>query len=86
MREAVHVSRAENKTPAQLKRVLAQAVLRMAGGFGAIASGGVVFAKKMQQVGAFQLQCFVSLAFLIYQQRKCDAGFVAKRPGIRAIA
>jgi len=28
----------------------------------------------------------VSLAFLIYQQRKCDAGFVAKRPGIRAIA
>ena len=53
MREAVDVSRAEHKTAAQLKRVLAQAVLRMAAGFGASTRGGIVSAKKVQQVCVF---------------------------------
>ena len=86
MGKAVHVARPENETPAKLKRVFPQFVLRMPGGFGACARPGVVLAQEVEQVRAFQLERLIGFALFVHQQREGDSGFVAKGAGIGAIA
>lgn len=78
MREAVHISRAEDKTPAELKRVLAEFVLVMAGCAGPLPAYGIVFAKKMEQIGRAEFRSLIGLALVVYQERKLDSRFLAK--------
>ena len=86
MRKAVHVAWPENETPAKLKRIFSQWVLRMPGGLGACARPGIVLAQQVEQARVPQLQRLVGFAFFVHQQRKADAGFVAEGAGIGAIA
>ena len=86
MREAVDISRAENKTAAKLKRILSQFVLMMTRDAGPLARFHVIFPKKMQQVGVAKLRHVIGLPLLVDQQRKRDARFLAKQPRVVAVA
>ena len=86
MRKAVHVAWPENETPAKLKRIFSQWVLRMPGGLGACARPGIVLAQQVEQARVPQLQRLVGFAFFVHQQRKADSGLVAEGAGIGAIA
>ena len=50
MREAVHISRTENEASAELEWIFAEFVLIVTCGAGPLAAGGIIFAKKMEQV------------------------------------
>ena len=86
MRKAVHVTWPENETPAKLKRIFSQWVLRMPGGLGACARPGIVLAQQVEQARVPQLQRLVGFAFFVHQQRKADSAFVAEGAGVGAIA
>ena len=57
-------------------------MLRVAGSFGAIASGEVFFFENVQQVAGFQFECLVGLAFFVNQKRKGDTGFFPERASV----
>src|SRR5215510_3122027 len=86
MRKAVHVTWPENETPAKLKRIFPQCVLRMPGGLGACARPGIVLAQQVEQAPVSQLQRLVGFALFVDQQRKADSGLVAEGVGVGAIA
>jgi hypothetical protein len=77
--ETVHVAGAKDETPAQLKRILTQFVLMVAGFARSFSSNRVIFAKKMKQVGGLEFRRAVGLALLIDQQGKRDSRFFQLR-------
>ncbi len=85
MREAVDVARSEDKAPSKLKRIPPRLVLAMAGCPRARSRCGVLAAKQMQQVRGFQFRGSISQPPLVDQQRKCDPGFLAKKPSVLAV-
>jgi hypothetical protein len=86
MRKAVHVTWPEDETPAKLKWIFAQLMLRMPGGLGACARPGIVLAQQVEQARVSQLQRLVGFAPCVHQQWKADSGPVAEGAGIGAIA
>ena len=86
MRKAVHVAGPENETPAQLKRIFPQFLLRVPGGLSAGPGLGIVFAQQVEQVGVSEFQRLVGFAFFVDQQRKADSGLVAEGASIGAVA
>jgi hypothetical protein len=82
----VHIARPENKAAAELKRVLSQFVLPVAGGTGAVTSGFVIAPQHVQEVSATETSGVVRLTLLVDQQRKRNAGFLAEIACIGRIA
>jgi hypothetical protein len=85
MREAVDIARAENKTSAELKRILAQFVLMMTSGASPLARLHVIPAKKVQQVCITKFRNSIGFPLLVDQQRKGDARFFTKQPRVVAV-
>ena len=85
MREAVDIARSEDKAPSQLKRILSQFVLAMAGCPSASSRGGVVAAERVQQVRGFQSRSSISRPLFVDQQGKCDPRFLAEKPSVLAV-
>jgi hypothetical protein len=86
MREAVNVSRAENKTSAKLKRIFPQLMLAKSGSPRSFPRSHVVLAHQMQQIRFAKLRNSVGLARFVDQQRKRDAGVLAKNPRVISVA
>ena len=61
-------------------------MLMMAGGAGAIAGLEIVWAGEVKQVSGSQAGDDVGLAMFVDQQGKDDAGFLAEKAGIVAVA
>src|SRR5437016_5578028 len=76
MRVKVDISWTEHETAAELKRVLSQALLLVAGRPGAPSCLRIIAAQQMQQVGFAQPRRAVSTALLVDQERELDAGFL----------
>jgi len=84
--EAIDIPGCEDEAAAQLKRMLAQFVLAMASGAGAGAGLEIIRAGEVKQVGGSQAGDDVGLAMFVDQQGKDDAGFLAEKAGIVAVA
>jgi hypothetical protein len=82
----IFVSRRENKAAAELQRVLAEAVLFVAGSLGAAACLHVVTAQQVQQGSVAQANSFICHALFVDQERELDTGFFAEKPGIAHVA
>jgi len=78
VREAIHLARAEHEAAAQLERILPQVMLPVAGRSRTLARGLVFGAQQVQQVGAAKPNRPVGDALFVNQQRKPDAGLIAK--------
>jgi hypothetical protein len=78
VREAVHISRAENKAATKLKWVLAEFVLAMPRRAGTFAAGGIIFAKKMEQIRRAESRGLIRLAAVVNQERELNSRFLAK--------
>jgi hypothetical protein len=85
VREAVHISRPKDKTPAKLKRILPQFVLLMTSVMGAFAGFPVIAAQEMEQIAGLQLHGMVRPAQFINQKRKRNASLLAKLSRINGI-
>jgi hypothetical protein len=86
VREAIHIAGTEDKTSAQLKRILPQFVLRMPASLRAGACYGIFLAKNVEQVGVLQFQRLIGLTLVVHQQRKAYARLFTECPGISAVA
>jgi hypothetical protein len=86
VREPVYISRPKHKASAQLKWILPQLVLMMAGGSSALSCHGVLAAEEMQKVRGLQFHRAISLARFVNQKRKGDACFFAKHSRVIAVA
>ena len=86
MREAIDISRREDKRAAELEGILAELVLMMAGGAGAIAALEIVAANEMKEIGGAQAGDGVGPALFVDEQGEVDARFFAKDAGVGAIA
>lgn len=84
--KAIGVARTKNKAAAELKRVLAQAMLTNPDRFRAFPGTGVIGAKEMKQVGVFQRNGSVSFALIINQEGKSDTRFLAEMAGVARVA
>jgi hypothetical protein len=84
--EAIHIAGPKHEAATKLKRVFADALLAMAGSFGALAGSGVVAAQQMQHRRLLQICRTVSFPVLINQQGELDARFFAELPGVVRIA
>ena len=80
MRVQVAIPGSEDKTPAQLERVLAQCFLADARRFGALAARRVVATKQMEDICFAQICRAMRLAVLIHKQRKSDSELFAELP------
>ena len=86
MGEAVDISRREDETPAELKRILAKFVLMMPGRLRAIAALEIIAASQVQQIGGTQVSDGVSLALFVDQQGKRDSRFFTENARVVAVA
>jgi hypothetical protein len=84
--KAIHIAGAEYKATTKLKRILAQLVLMMTGCLRAFAARGVITTKKMQKICRAESGGTVGAAFLVDQQGKRDAGFLAEDARIITIS
>jgi hypothetical protein len=84
--EVVHVAGAEDEAAAQLKRILSEFVLAMAGRLRSFPAPRVVAAKQMEQIGGAKLYCTIRLALFVNQQRKCNPRYFAEDARVVAIA
>jgi hypothetical protein len=84
--ETIDISRSEDEAAAELEGILAEFVLLVAGGAGALAALEIVAAKKVKQISGTQIGDGIRLALCINEQRKGDAGFFAEKAGIGAVA
>jgi hypothetical protein len=82
VREAVHVSRAKDKAPAELEWIFAEFVLVMTRRACPPAAGGIIFAKKMEQIRRAESRGFISLAMVVDQKRELDSRFFAKNASV----
>ena len=78
MRKAVHVSRAEDKTSAELKGVLAKLVLVMTRRTGPLPASGIILAQKVEQIRRAKPRNSIGLATAVDQERELDTCFLAK--------
>ena len=85
MNETIDISRSEDEAAAELEGILAEFVLLVAGGAGALAAFEIVAAKKMKQISGTQVGDGVRLALFINEQRKGDAGLFAEKACIVAV-
>jgi len=85
MLEPVHVTGAEDKTTAQLKKISPELMIRMPGGFSASARLGIVASQQVKQVSAFELHGGIGFTLLVNQQGKGNARFLAESACIHAI-
>ena len=85
MREAVHISRTENKTSAELKRILAEFVLVMTRSAGPFAADGIIFSKKMEQIRRAESSGLICLALIVDQKRELDSRFLAKHASVACV-
>ena len=85
MLEPVHVTGAEDKTTAQLKKISPELMIRMPGGFSASARLGIVASQQVKQVSAFELHGGIGFTLLVNQQGKGNARFLAEGACIHAI-
>ena len=85
MSEKIHISRSKHETAAQLERILAQPMLLVPAGARTVSRSGVIRSKDMQEVGAPQPGRPVRLPLFIDQQRKRDAGILAKDARVIAV-
>ena len=83
---AVYVTGSKHEAPAQLKRIGAQAMLPEAALLRAPARLRVVGAKHMQNVGRLETRGTIGAPIRINQQRKRDAGLLAKQAGVASVA
>jgi hypothetical protein len=86
VREPIDVSRRENKTPAELKGILAKFVLMMPSRLRATAALEIVAAGQVQQISGTQVGDDVSLALFVDQQGKRYSRFFAENPCIVSVA
>jgi hypothetical protein len=86
MGKPVDVAGAEDKTAAQLERVSAEFVLRMARGFGAGASLCIVASQHMKQICPIEFHSGIGFAFFVNEQRKGDARLLPKSACVDAIS
>jgi hypothetical protein len=84
--EEVTVTSAENEAGAELERVLTELVLAVSSGAGASTCSGVVAAEKVEQVPGFQRGCSVGGPVGVDEQRKGNAGFLAKQRSVTQVA
>jgi len=82
----VLVAWTEYETAAELKRVLAEFVLPVAGRAGVFAGGIVIRSQHVQQVCLTQAGRMVSLALLVDQQREPDSGLFLEEACVVAVA
>jgi hypothetical protein len=82
----VHVPWSKHKTPAQLKRILPEPMLSVSSGPSPLACDRIVTPQQMQERGPIELGCPVRLPLLVNQQRKMDAGLIAKSSRVREIS
>jgi hypothetical protein len=84
--EAVHIAGAEDEAAAELKRVLAQAVLAESGGVGEFARGLVVAAEDVQQIAGAESRGAIGFALRVHQQRKTDSRLFAENVCVVRVA
>ena len=82
----VHVARSENEAAPKLKRILANLMLPVAGGPGAVAGGFIVAPKHVQKVCAAQAGGVVRQPLLVDQQRKRNARILPEQARIGCVA
>ena len=82
----VPIARGKHKASPKLERILAQLVLVMPTGAGALASRHVVATQKVEKGGAAQAGHAVGLPLLVNEQGKSDAGLFPEQAGIILIA
>jgi hypothetical protein len=82
----VSVAWAENEGAAELEGVTAEFVLMVAGGFRPFTAFEIVAAKKVKNVGGFQIGNFVGLAVLVDEEWEVDSRFLLKDAGVVGIA
>ena len=86
MSEQVFISRSKHKAAAKLQWIFSQTMLLVAGGLGASAGLHVVSPQKVEQGSVAQADRFISGAFVVNQERKLDAGFLAEEAGVLGVA
>jgi hypothetical protein len=84
--EEIAIAGSEDEAGAELEWILAEPVLAMAGSLGTGACFGVIPAEDVEQVAGFQFRGLVSGPLGIDQQRKRDAGLLAKQAGVSHVA
>ena len=82
----IDVAGRENKTPAKLKRIRAEAMLPMAGRRRAGPRLGIVAAQQVQNIRRLQTSRAIRETLRIHEQRKCDSSLLAKESGIADVA
>jgi hypothetical protein len=83
--ETIHIPRPENKTRAELKRILAEFVLVVSRRIGAFSGDGILASQQMKQRGLLQFSCAISFHLRIHKKGKCDACLFAENPRIAQI-
>ena len=78
MRKAVHISGTEDKTPAELKRILAEFVLVMTRRPGPLPANGIIFAQKVEQIRRAKPRNSIGLAMAVDEERELDPSLLAK--------
>lgn len=78
MYKAIDVSRAEHEAAAELKRIQPDPVLPMPGRFGSRTRLGIIAAKYMEDIGAFQFRSAVGPAVFVDEQWEVDSGVLAE--------
>jgi len=82
----VYISRTENETPAELKRILAQFVLPVSGSTGPFPCQGIVAAEKMKERAVQQAHGTICPPLGIDQKWKSDSSLLAKDLGVVRVA
>ncbi len=86
MREAVHISWAEDEASPELERILAKLALAVTRRAGPLPAGGIIFAKKMEEIRRAEPRGLISLAMVIDQKQELDSCFLAKRASVVGVA
>src|SRR5260370_12620497 len=84
--KAVHIARSKDEAAAKLEGVLAQPVLAMPAGLGALARGRIVLAQQVEQGSIAELDRALGLALFVNQKRKGGSGIFAEVAGIARVA
>ena len=82
MSEHIPVTWSKDKAGTQLKGILAQFVLTVAGGRGLLAGGEIVPPEEVKKVGLLEVRDLVSTTLFIDQQGEGDPCLVAKEPSV----
>jgi hypothetical protein len=84
--KAVHIARSKDKAAAKLERILAQPVLAVPAGLGALARGCIVLAQGVEQGSAAELDSAIGLARFVNKKREGNSGIFAEVAGVARVA